>query len=229
MLREIILDTETTGFHSKGADRIIEIACLEVIDKRPTEKTFHAYINPKRDVPFAATKVHNITTDFLKGKPFFENIAQGFLDFIEDSKLIIHNAPFDMGFLNAELERASLSALHMSKAIDTLAIARQKFPGANNTLDGLCKRFKIDLSNRNFHGALIDCELLAQVYVELLGGRQKTFSFSNTKILNHEYGVTTQNLRKNISARDFHLTEDEKNNHNELLKEIKNPLWEKVS
>ncbi|CAO5680202.1 MAG: DNA polymerase III subunit epsilon [Holosporales bacterium] len=228
MLREIILDTETTGFNSKGDDRIVEIACLEIIDKRPTNKTFHTYINPKRDVPFAATKVHNITTSFLKDKPFFEDVAQGFLDFIEDSQLVIHNAPFDMGFLNAELLRASLPSIPSSKAFDTLALARQKFPGANNTLDGLCKRYKIDLSNRDFHGALIDCELLAQVYVELLGGRQKTFSFIGKNSSKTDYAVTTQTLRKKIEPRSFSLTKEEQDQHNAFLQEIKNPLWEKV-
>jgi DNA polymerase-3 subunit epsilon len=228
-MREIVLDTETTGFNSKGADRIVEIACLEIINKKPTGQTFHTYINPKRDVPLAATKVHNITTAFLQDKPFFEDIAQSFLDFVETSPLIIHNAPFDMGFLNAELSRLSHSEIHTSRAVDTLTMARQKFPGANNTLDGLCKRFKIDLSSRDYHGALIDCELLAQVYVELLGGRQKTFSFNDNVFKNKSLGITTETLKKQIPSRDYTITPEEEEHHKKLVDSINEPLWNKVS
>jgi DNA polymerase-3 subunit epsilon len=228
-MREIILDTETTGFHAKGADRLIEIACLEVIHKIPTKKTFHTYINPQRAVPLAATKVHNIQTEFLFDKPLFQDIADDFLAFVGDSKIVIHNAPFDMGFLNAELERHNKPTLPFEQAVDTLVMARAKFPGANNTLDGLCKRFKIDLSNRTFHGALIDCELLAEVYVELLGGRQRKL-FGKEAALTNEAAVQTATVRPLREPRLFPLSREEIDSHEEfLINQIKNSLWDKAS
>ena len=229
-MREIILDTETTGFHAKGADRIIEIACLEVINKMPTQKTFQTYINPQREVPLAATKVHNIKTEFLFDKPLFQDIADDFLNFVGDSKIVIHNAPFDMGFLNAELARHNKPTLPFEQAIDTLVMARSKFPGANNTLDGLCKRFKIDLSNRTFHGALIDCELLAEVYVELLGGRQRKL-FGKDTISNHESAVETiAAVRQLREPRLFPISNEEVDTHEQfLINQIKDSLWDKAS
>lgn len=229
-MREIILDTETTGFHAKGADRIIEIACLEVVHKMPTQKTFQTYINPQRDVPLAATKVHNIKTEFLFDKPLFQDIADDFLNFVGDSKIVIHNAPFDMGFLNAELARHNKPTLPFEQAVDTLVMARSKFPGANNTLDGLCKRFKIDLSNRTFHGALIDCELLAEVYVELLGGRQRKL-FGKDTTPNNESAVQAIAAVKQIrEPRLFPLNNEEVDSHEQfLINQIKDSLWDKAS
>lgn len=226
-MREIILDTETTGLRSNGDDRIIEIGCLEVINKKITGDTFHVYINPEREVPFAATKVHNITTEFLQDKPFFKDVADGFINFIQDSPLVIHNAPFDMGFINAEFKRLSIEALPSNRAIDTLSIARQKFPGSNNTLDGLCKRFRIDLSNRRFHGALIDCELLYQVYIELMGGRQGTFSFGSKKEAISSFNAK-KIQRQTREKRVFLPKDDEQLEHDAFINELKDPLWKKL-
>jgi len=224
-MREIILDTETTGFKSSGDDRIIEIACLEMVNKKLTNTTFQVYLNPERDVPLEATKVHNITTDFLKDKPLFSDVVNHFLDFIEDSPLIIHNAPFDMGFLNAELRRVQKQAIDRQRAICTLAMAREKFPGSNNTLDGLCKRFKIDLKERLFHGALIDCALLAKVYVELMGGRQKIFDFKEKEELSQK-NMHSETVTKNY--RRFEIPEHDRKAHDAFIESLQDPLWKKV-
>ncbi|MGP9803448.1 DNA polymerase III subunit epsilon [Paracoccus sp. NSM] len=172
-MREIVLDTETTGFEAEGADRIVEIGALELVNHLPTGRTFHVYINPERAMPKEAFEVHGLGDDFLRNKPKFAQVARDFLDFIgTDSRLVIHNATFDMRFLNAELTRAGHPALPMSRALDTLEIARRRFPGSPATLDALCRRFGVDNSGRELHGALLDSELLAEVYLELVGGRQ---------------------------------------------------------
>lgn len=171
-MREIILDTETTGLDPKRGDRVIEIGCVEIYNRIPTGRDFHCFINPERDVPVEAENVHGISTAFLKDKPFFAKVVAPFLDFIGSDTLVIHNAPFDMGFLNFELELAGKSVLQMSRVVDTLALARRKHPAGPNSLDALCKRYGVDMSKRTKHGALIDCMLLAEVYVELLGERQ---------------------------------------------------------
>lgn len=172
-MREIVLDTETTGFEAEGGDRIVEIGALELFNHLPTGRTYHVYINPERSMPQGAFEVHGLGDDFLRDKPKFAEIAQDFVDFIgPDSRLVIHNASFDMKFLNAELRRAGHATLPYSRALDTLAVAREKFPGAPASLDALCRRFGVDNSNRELHGALLDSELLAEVYLELIGGRQ---------------------------------------------------------
>lgn len=171
-MREIILDTETTGLDPKRGDRVIEIGCVEIYNRIPTGRDFHCFINPQRDVPVEAENVHGISTAFLKDKPLFAKVVTPFLDFIGSDTLVIHNAQFDMGFLNFELELAGKTALQMSRVVDTLALARRKHPAGPNSLDALCKRYGVDMSKRTKHGALIDCMLLAQVYVELLGERQ---------------------------------------------------------
>lgn len=172
-MREIVLDTETTGFDADKDDRIVEIGALELMNHLPTGRTFHEYIDPERSMPQAAFEVHGLGDDFLRGKPKFAQIAQKFVDFIgQDAKLVIHNASFDMKFLNAELKRANFATLPWSRALDTVALAREKFPGSPASLDALCRRFGIDNSNRTLHGALLDSELLAEVYLELIGGRQ---------------------------------------------------------
>ncbi len=178
MLREIILDTETTGLDHARGDRLVELGCIEVINRVPTGKDYHAFINPEtRDVHPDAERVHGIKTAFLKDKPIFKLVAPDFLAFIDDAPLVIHNAPFDIGFINMELERLRLVPLSMDRVVDTLPMARRKFPGASNTLDALCKRFGIDTRERTKHGAIVDSLLLAQVYVELLGERQSTLGF----------------------------------------------------
>lgn len=172
MLREIILDTETTGLDPATGDRIVEIGAVELVNHLPTGRTFHVYINPERDMPKEAEAVHGLSSAFLSDKPVFAAIAQEFLDFIADATLIIHNASFDMAFLNAELGFLRFPAIPPERVVDTLHIARQKHPGSGNSLDALCRRYGIDNSRRTKHGALLDSELLAEVYLELIGGRQ---------------------------------------------------------
>lgn len=172
MVREIILDTETTGLDPATGDRIVEIGAVELLNHLPTGNTFHVYINPERDMPKEAEAVHGLSSAFLKDKPVFAAVAQEFLDFIGDAALIIHNASFDMAFINAELGFLRMPSIPPERVVDTLHIARQKHPGASNSLDALCRRYGIDNSKRTKHGALLDSELLAEVYLELIGGRQ---------------------------------------------------------
>lgn len=171
-MREVILDTETTGLDPRKGDRLIEIGCIEMFNRIPTGREYHCFINPERDVPAEAQAVHGISTDFLKDKPLFHKVARDFLGFIGDDTLVIHNAQFDIGFLNFELERAGHATISMDRVVDTLALARRKHPAGPNNLDALCKRYGIDNSKRTKHGALVDSLLLAEVYVELLGERQ---------------------------------------------------------
>jgi len=172
-MREIVLDTETTGFEPSEGHRIVEIGAIELLNHLPTGRTYHQYINPERSMPKEAFDVHGLGDDFLRDKPKFVEVAQAFLDFVgTDSRLVIHNAAFDMKFLNAELSWVDKPAIPMDRALDTVAVARRKFPGSPASLDALCRRFGIDNSVREKHGALLDSELLAEVYLELIGGRQ---------------------------------------------------------
>ncbi len=175
MIREIVLDTETTGLSPQGGDRLVEIGCVELINHIPTGKHFHVYINPQRSMPEEAFRVHGLGDDFLADKPVFNAVATEFRDFIGDATLVIHNAPFDMGFLNAELEWAGMPRL-TNPVIDTVMLAREKHPGARVSLDALCKHYGIDNSRRTLHGALLDSEILAEVYLELIGGKQVSFA-----------------------------------------------------
>ncbi len=177
-MREIILDTETTGLNPFEGHRIIEIGCLEMVDKVLTGREFHCYINPQRDVPQEAYRIHGISSEFLIDKPLFSNIADEFLSFIDGATLVIHNARFDIGFINHELSRLGKVALDLGEVVDTLTMARKAFPGARANIDALCKRFKIDNTMRTKHGALLDAQLLAEIYVELTGGRQRSFILS---------------------------------------------------
>lgn len=177
-MREIVLDTETTGFEPTEGHRIVEIGAVELFNHMPTGRTYHQYINPKRMMPKEAFEVHGLGDDFLRDKPLFAAIAPAFLDFIADAPLVIHNASFDMKFLNAELTAANFTPLPASRAVDTLLIARKKFPGSPASLDALCRRFSIDNSMREKHGALLDSEILAEVYLELVGGRQPDFALA---------------------------------------------------
>lgn len=172
MVREIILDTETTGLDPAKGDRIVEIGAVELLNHLPTGRTFHVYINPERDMPKEAEAVHGLSSAFLKDKPVFASVAQDFMEFLGDDVLIIHNASFDMAFINAELGFLRMPSIPPERVVDTLHIARQKHPGAANSLDALCRRYGIDNSRRTKHGALLDSELLAEVYLELIGGRQ---------------------------------------------------------
>ncbi len=171
MIREIVLDTETTGLSPHDGDRLVEIGCVELINHIPTGKNFHVYINPQRSMPEEAFRVHGLSEEFLSDKPLFADVAEDFRGFIGDATLVIHNAPFDMGFLNAELERAGKPRLG-NEVIDTVMVARKKHPGARVSLDALCKHYGIDNSRRTLHGALLDSEILAEVYLELIGGKQ---------------------------------------------------------
>jgi len=172
LMREIVLDTETTGFDAQGSDRIVEIGCIELLNHIPSGREWHTWLDPERDMPQPAFEVHGLSDAFLKGKPLFADIVQDFLEFIARDKLIIHNAGFDISFLNAEFSRIDGKPIDMDRVTDTLILARRKHPGASNSLDALCKRYGVDASGRKAHGALIDCGLLACVYVELIGGHQ---------------------------------------------------------
>lgn len=177
-MREIVLDTETTGFEPSEGHRIVEIGCIELHNHMPTGRVYHQYINPERPMPAEAFAVHGLSDDFLRDKPVFSQVGRAFMEFVADGQLVIHNAAFDMKFLNFELSRMSLPELPMSRAIDTVGMARRKFPGAPASLDALCRRFNVDNSARDKHGALLDSELLAEVYLELIGGRQPDFGLS---------------------------------------------------
>ena len=178
MTREIVLDTETTGLSHATGDRVVEIGCVELLNHIPTGRNFHVYLNPERDVPDEAFRVHGLSTEFLRDKPLFAAEADNFLDFIGDATLVIHNAEFDIGFLNYELERLRKPRL-ANQVIDTVMVARQRHPGARVSLDALCKHYGIDNSKRTLHGALLDSEILADVYLELIGGRQVTLSLGS--------------------------------------------------
>ena len=177
-MREIVLDTETTGLDPLRGDRLVEIGGVELINHFPTGRSFHVYINPERDMPEEAFRVHGLSSDFLSDKPVFAAIAEDFCQFVADARLVIHNATFDMGFINAELKRVGRPTIGFDLVVDTLSMARRRFPGGSNSLDALCARFGIDNSRRTKHGALMDAELLAEVYIELIGGRQASLGLS---------------------------------------------------
>ena len=171
-MREIVLDTETTGLDPLRGDRLVEVGCVEIFNRMPTGQTFHRYINPQRDMPREALEVHGLTTEFLADKPLFAAIADDFLAFVGDAPLVIHNASFDIAFINAELEKVARAPIPRERLVDTLLLARRKHPGVSNRLDDLCSRYAIDNSHRTKHGALLDAELLAEVYIDLIGARQ---------------------------------------------------------
>jgi DNA polymerase III, epsilon subunit, Proteobacterial len=179
MLREIVFDTETTGVRANDGDRLVEIGCVELLNHIPSGKTYHVYINPERSMPVEAFDIHGLSEEFLSDKPKFAEIADSFRDFIGDSRLIAHNATFDIGFLNAEFARTGHPPIFMDRVLDTLMLARRKHPGAPNSLDALCARYGIDNSRRTKHGALLDSEILAEVYLELIGGRQANFNLDS--------------------------------------------------
>ncbi len=227
MLREIVLDTETTGFKAGEGDRVVEIGCIELINHIPSGKDFHTYLNPERQMPQEAFNVHGLSDEFLADKPLFSEIADDFLEFIADSPLIIHNAPFDMGFLNFELKNINKKPIQ-NKIIDTVLLAREILPGARVSLDALCKHYGVDNSQRDLHGALLDAKILAQIYLELIGGAQATFSLSQTKIKSEEKIIkyeTIKELKRQTSLKS-RLSEEEKQAHKNMLKQLgKNPLW----
>ena len=230
-MREIVLDTETTGFDPESGDRIVEIGAVELKGHVPTGNTYHQYINPERAMPEDAFQVHGLGDEFLADKPVFKDIAQDFVDFIGDAKLVIHNAAFDMKFLNAELKWVGKPQIDWERAVDTLAIARKKFPGSPASLDALCRRYGIDNSARTLHGALLDSEILAEVYLELIGGRQPDFGLASNA---NNTSQTTNSAETKIGQRPQPLpsllTDEEKAAHDALIGSMGDKsVWSKFS
>lgn len=218
--RELIFDTETTGFDPLTGDRLIEIGLVEMVDKVLTGEHYHQYVNPEREVPESAVKIHGITTEFLRDKPVFSDIMDEFLDYVgSDSILVAHNAEFDMRFINWELENAGRPIIHPKRFLDTLAIARNKFPGAANSLDALCKRFGVSNTHRTLHGALLDAEILADVYVELLGGRQAGLDLA----VDGSGAVVRE--KKAREKRSFPVAEEELARHADFITKLNDPIW----
>ena len=226
-MRKIILDTETTGLDPQSGHRIVEIGCVEMINRSRTGKVFHCYINPQRDMPAEAEQVHGLSAAFLADKPVFAEIAEEFMAFLSEDQLVIHNAAFDIKFINAELSRLPLPPISFHRVIDTLDLARKKYPGARVNLDALCRRFNINLEQREKHGALLDARLLSEVYVELLGGAQETLSLAQKQ----EEAVTSQLRKKRTTtpARSFPPSQEEQEEHRIFLQMIVDPLWNKIS
>ncbi len=223
-MHEIVLDTETTGFNHGGDDRIVEIGCVELLNHVATGRTYHSYVNPERDIPDGAFRVHGLSREFLSGHPVFADVVDKFLEFLGDARLVIHNAEFDMGFINSELRRLKRPPLEMDRTIDTVHMARRKFPGSPASLDALCRRFQIDLSDRETHGALKDARLLAEVYLELVGGRQPGLELSK---LGEKPQLTDDKEEKTIvrPPRQHALSPEEEANHERFLKSLKSPIW----
>lgn len=223
-MREIVFDTETTGFSFSDGDRMVEIGCVEMINRVETGRTFHAYFHPERTMPPEAQRVHGLSDAFLADKPLFHHGADALLEFLGDSPLVAHNASFDFGFLNGELARCSRQAIHLDRMIDTVAMARTRHPGAKHNLDALCSRYGIDRSHRTLHGALLDAQLLAQVYVELTGGRQIGLGLLSEAV------VTTVHVAPTAPAkprppRIFTVPEADLLRHAAFMKSVVNPLW----
>jgi DNA polymerase-3 subunit epsilon len=226
-MREIIFDTETTGLDPKKGDRLVEIGCIEMVNRVLTGRTFHAYFNPDRSMPAEAEAVHGLSEAFLADKPRFHERAEDLLEFIADSPLVAHNAGFDFGFLNAELDICGMTAVCTSRMVDTVAIARIRHPGAKNSLDALCTRYGIDRSHRTKHGALLDAELLAQVYVELMGGRQIGLELASAVEETALAVATAVVARERVfrPARPHVAGAEELERHTRFLESIKSPLW----
>ena len=223
-MREIVFDTETTGLSFGGGDRLVEIGCVELINRVETGRTFHAYYHPERTMPAEAHAIHGISDAFLADKPLFADAVEALLEFLGDSPLIAHNAGFDFAFVNGELGRCGRVVIAMERMVDTLAIARQRHPGAKHTLDALCTRFGIDRSHRVLHGALLDAQLLAQVYVELTGGRQIGLGLV-VDAEPSEIARTAPSIAIVRPPRTFAPSEAELVRHAAFLKDVVNPLW----
>lgn len=227
-MREIVLDTETTGLDPASGDRIVEIGAVELWNHLPTGKIFHKYLNPERNMPEEAQAVHGLTEEFLKDKPVFSQIVEDFLTFINGSKLVIHNASFDMKFINAELAFAKKIRLPSDIAIDTLGLARKKFPGSPASLDALCRRFNIDNSARTLHGALLDSEILAEVYLELIGGRQPDFGLSDEHNTDERKDDEEKRVFKRARPLKTRLTSKEEEAHTEFVRKLgESAMWNK--
>jgi DNA polymerase III subunit epsilon len=226
MLREIVLDTETTGLDALRGDRLIEVACVEILNRIPTGREFHRYINPERDIDAGAVAVHGLTREFLRDKPLFAEVADDLLQFIGDAPLVMHNANFDVGFLNAELDRLAKPPLRADRIVDTLALARRRHPAGPNSLDGLCKRYGIDNSERTKHGALLDSLLLADVYVELLGERQATLGLGGQTVVETRARLHMRAAKPRPAPLPIRLTEQAQAAHREFVKTLgPEALW----
>lgn len=230
-MREIVLDTETTGFDPQGGDRIVEIGAVELYNHMPTGEVYHVYINPERSMPQEAFEVHGLGDDFLRDKPAFSEIAQSFVDFVRGDKMVIHNAAFDMKFLNYELVQLGIAEMPYAQAIDTLEIARKKFPGSPASLDALCRRFGVDNSAREKHGALLDSEILAEVYLQLIGGQQPGFELAA-----ESRGAGSQirsaeewRARPRTTPLPSRLTEEEKSAHTAFVEKLgEDSVWSRM-
>ncbi|WP_093150129.1 DNA polymerase III subunit epsilon [Thalassobaculum litoreum] len=230
-MREIVLDTETTGLDPETGDRVVEIGCLELINHVPTGRTLHHYFNPERDMPEEAFRVHGLSAEFLSGHPTFGVLVDEVMEFLGDATLVIHNASFDMKFLNKELQLLGRAPIPMDRALDTVALARRKYPGAQVSLDALCRRFEIDNSNRSLHGALIDADLLASVYLELIGGRQPDLMAPPAE--DSKGGAAAGGAPKTVEKiervyrepRPHAPSAEEAAAHAAFLERIKNPIW----
>jgi DNA polymerase-3 subunit epsilon len=229
-MREIVFDTETTGLNPLGGDRMVEIGCVEIVNRVETGRHYHAYFYPERDMPFEAEMVHGLTASFLSDKPLFGDKAEELLDFLEDSPLVAHNASFDFGFLNYELERCGRTTVSMNRMRDTLQLARSRHPGAKHSLDALCMRFGIDGSHRVKHGALLDAQLLAQVYVELTGGRQIGLGLvAETGSVAAQSAAGLVTTREPRPARPHSALAEELERHRAFIARLVNPLWERFA
>jgi len=225
-MREIVLDTETTGLDPNDGHRIIEIGCIELFDHVPTGASYQAYLNPERDIPIESQRVHGITEEFVADKPLFAHVVDAFIEFIGDAPLVIHNAGFDLKFLNAELAKVSRAPIPFDRAIDTIDIAKAKFPGSRYSLDELCRRFSIDLTSRDKHGALLDSSLLAQVYLELLGGRQTKLMLSPTDSITPESTLIQQAARQRPTPLPPRITQAEEQAHTAFVATLgENAVW----
>ena len=234
-MREIVLDTETTGLDVKNGDRIIEIGIIELENHVQTGNYFHYYLNPEKESNFQALKIHGLTSEFLKDKPKFAEIVDEFVNFISDSKIIIHNASFDVGFINSELRKCNKTELCEHSVIDTLLLAKKKFVGQSVSLDSLCRKFNLDISHREIHGAIKDAKLLAQVYLELIGGKQTKLNFNgqdNTSDLYFEdTPINIESLYKNNEKRaqkNIYLNTYDNELHKKSIKEIPNSIWKEL-
>ena len=232
-MRELVLDTETTGLDFANGDKIVEIGIVELENHIETGNFFHYYLNPERSSSLEALKVHGLTQEFLSDKPKFEEIADEFIKFIGTSKIVIHNASFDIGFLNAELKNCNMTPINEEIIIDTIVLAKNKFRGQSISLDSLCRKYNIDISNREVHGALKDAKLLALVYLELIGGKQTKLKFQEeNELQNNEYSTYKINLndyykgRKPVKQREFELNLDDHKLHIESIKKIPNKIWD---
>ena len=229
MSREIVFDTETTGFYYDKGDRLVEIGAVELVNHVPTGVTYHQYINPEREMPEDAFKIHGLSTEFLKDFPTFAEVADDWIEFVGDATLVAHNAKFDINFVNYELDQLGKPGYTWDRVVDTLEIAKLLYPGARNNLDALCKRFNIDNTARTLHGALLDAQLLAEVYLELLGGREPSFLLDKNKkaqqqnVQNFDFSSENKVVRP---ARNFALSEEEIKLHQDFLQsKIKNAIW----